>query len=145
MAMPVRLVLAIAVAALVAGCSSDSAKKENIEPPTPLVDFEAKVQIDKMWSTSVGDGSGVTGAGLVPAVSGGRAFFASIDGDIEAYDSLSGRRLWAKNLESFSGGPGANETLVVAGTIDGSVLAPLVAEQGPIWIDLVKGLNLEPQ
>jgi len=98
-----------------------------------LVKFEAKVQIEKIWSTSVGDGSGVTGAGLVPAISGGRAFFASIDGDIEAYDSLSGRRLWSKNLESFSGGPGASESLVVAGTIDGAVLAFDAESGAEVW------------
>jgi len=133
MAMRARLVLAMAAAGLLAGCTGDSAKKENIEPPTPLVKFEAKVQIDKLWSTSVGDGSGVTGAGLVPAVAGGRAFFASIDGDIEAYDSLSGRRLWAKKSDSFSGGPGASETLTVAGTIDGEVVAFEAETGAEVW------------
>lgn len=106
-----------------AGCAGDSAKKENIEPPTPLVDFTPSVSIERIWSTDVGDGAGVTGAGLVPAVAAGRVFAGGVDGELHGYDAASGKRIWSKEIASLSGGPGASAALVVAGTIEGAVVA----------------------
>ncbi len=121
---------AMLIAAMLLGaCAGDSAKKENIEPPTELVDFEPTLAVERIWSADVGDGAGVTGAGLVPAVAGGRVFAASVDGEIHAYAAASGERMWTKEVESVSGGPGASETLVVAGTIEGQVVA-LDADSG---------------
>lgn len=122
--MRARSWIALFAAALVAACSGDSAKKENIEPPTPLVDFEPTVAVDRLWSGSIGDGAGVTGAGLAPAVAGGRAYFASTDGRLAAFDAASGRRLWDVDAElAFGGGPGADDTTVAVGTLDGLVIA----------------------
>lgn len=118
---------------LLAACSGDSSKKENIEPPTALLDFAPIVTIDKLWSGSVGDGAGVTGAGLVPAIAGGRAYFASVDGEIAAFDAASGKRLWGNTLESFGGGPGANESMVVAGTLNGAVIAFDAETGAELW------------
>lgn len=125
----VRTPLLILSIALLAACAGDSAKKENIEPPTPLTEFAPAATVEKLWSTSVGDGAGATGASLVPAVAGGRVFAASIDGSIAAFDAASGKRLWSREIEAFSGGPGASSELVVAGTIDGAVIA-LAADSG---------------
>ncbi len=144
--MPMRgLVLsALLASVLLAGCAGDSAKKENIEPPTPLVELTPTVTVDKLWSASVGEGAGVSGAGLVPAVNGGRAYFASIDGTIVAVDAATGKRLWSQEIESFSGGPGAGESLVVAGTLDGSVIA-LDAETGAeVWRARVSSEVISP-
>ena len=122
--------LAMLISALLLGaCAGDSSKKENIEPPTELVDFDATIAVERIWSADVGDGAGVTGAGLVPAVAGGRVFAASVDGGIHAYNAASGERIWTKEIDSVSGGPGASDTLVVAGTIEGQVIA-LDAETG---------------
>lgn len=144
--MPMRkLVLsALLASAMLSGCAGDSAKKENIEPPTPLVDIAPTAVVEKLWSASVGEGAGETGAGLVPAVVGGRAFFASVDGDITAIDAATGKRLWSQTIESFSGGPGASESLVVAGTLNGSVVA-LDAETGAeIWRSQVSSEVISP-
>jgi len=117
-----RSAIVAALALVLAACASDSAKKENIEPPTSLLDLTPTLTVQRLWSASVGDGNGLTGAGLVPAVAAGRVFAADIDGEIHAYDAASGRRLWSKEVESFSGGPGASASLVVAGTIDGKAI-----------------------
>lgn len=126
--------VALLSAAALAACSGDSAKKENIEPPTPLVEFETTVAVDKLWSDSIGDGAAATGAALVPAIAAGRAFFASSDGRIAAFDAGSGRRLWQVEAEvAFGGGPGASESLVVAGTLDGEVIAFDAESGSELW------------
>jgi outer membrane protein assembly factor BamB len=123
MRIAMRVPLVLLVAAMLAACASDSAKKENIEPPTPLVDFAPTATVQKLWSASVGNGAGEVGAGLVPAVVGGRVYFASVDGDLAAFDASSGKRFWSKEFEPFSGGPGASDSLVVAGTLNGALIA----------------------
>jgi outer membrane protein assembly factor BamB len=129
-----KSILAVLLTAIVlTGCSGDSSKKENIEPPTELLDFAPVVTVDKLWSASVGDGAGVTGAGLVPAIAGGRAFFASVDGQIAAFDAGSGKRLWSHTQDSFGGGPGASEALVVVGTLDGAVIGLDASTGSELW------------
>ncbi len=118
-----RSALLAALTLVLAACAGDSAKKENIEPPTELVDVTPTVTVQRLWTAGVGNGDGLTGAGLVPAVAGGRLFAADLDGEIHAYDAASGRRLWSKEVEAFSGGPGASDTLVVAGTLNGAAIA----------------------
>ncbi len=129
---------------LLAGCAGDSAKKENIEPPTPLVEFTPSVVVEKLWSSSIGGGAGETGAGLVPAVAAGRAFFAGTDGDIMAIEASSGKRLWSQQVESFSGGPGAGESIVVAGTLNGAVIAFDAESGAEIWRSRVSSEVISP-
>lgn len=128
-----RLLWVALVAGLLAACGGDSAKKENIEPPTPLSEFAPSAVVQKLWSSSVGGGAAELGAGLVPAVAAGRAYFASPDGDIVAYDAASGRRLWDKKFEAFSGGPGTDGSIVVAGTIDGALIAVDAETGSEVW------------
>ncbi len=112
------LIIALALAAC-----SDSAKKENIEPPTPLADFEAKASIEKLWASSLGDGAARTGAQLTPAFAGGRLFAAGIESGIVAFDAANGARLWNQKIEGLTGGPAASLTIVVVGSIEGDVYA----------------------
>lgn len=117
------------VFAALAACGGDSAKKENIEPPTPLEDFTATVAVERVWSGSAGKGAGVTGAQLQPAVSAGRLYAASTSGEVYAYDAVNGRRLWTADIAGASGGPAVDAGVVVVGTIDGAVVA-LEADSG---------------
>jgi len=123
---------ALLAAGLLAGCAN-SAKKENIEPPTELVKFAPTVSVQRLWSASVGGGAGVTGASLSPAVAGGRVYFAGIKGELAAYDASSGKRLWKIDGAAFSGGPGASDRLVVVGTIDGEVIAYDAEAGSELW------------
>lgn len=120
---PSKWWLLAASAALLTACGGDSAKKENIEPPTPLVEFASSAVVQKLWTSSVGGGAAELGAGLVPAVSGDHVYFASPDGSLVAHDAATGRKLWSKKYESFSGGPAANPSVVVAGSIEGALIA----------------------
>ena len=68
-----------AVAALafsVGGCNwiKNLGKKDNVEPPTPLVDFTPTVQVQRIWSKGVGAGAGNSGAQIAPTVVDGRLY-----------------------------------------------------------------------
>jgi outer membrane protein assembly factor BamB len=128
-----RAWLLIPALVALAACGGDSAKKENIEPPTPLADFAPSVTVDRLWSGSAGKGAGVTGAQLQPAIAGGRIYAASTSGEVHAYDAANGRRLWKAEVAGASGGPGADAGVVVVGTIDGAVVALEADNGGERW------------
>jgi len=138
------LILAVLGVAL-GGCNwiKSLGKKDNVEPPTPLTEFAPTVQVQRIWSEGVGDGSGDSGARLAPAVIDGRLYAASVDGTVEALDAASGHSIWQKRLGErhgwlwkhgenslrWSGGPAVLGDLLVVGTLDGEVYA-LSAQDG---------------
>lgn len=122
-------------------------KKDNVQPPTPLVEFAPTTQIDKVWSEGVGKGAGLSGARLTPGSADGRLYAASVDGTIEAIDATSGKTLWQKHLGQrhgwlwrrsdnslrWSGGPTAQGDLVVVGGLDGQVYALSTQDGADRW------------
>ncbi len=129
----VRAWLLLPALAVLAACGGDSAKKENIEPPTPLAEFAASVSVERAWSGSAGKGAGVTGVQLQPALADGRLYAASTSGEVYAFDAANGRRLWTAEVAGASGGPGADAGVVVVGTIDGAVVALEADSGGERW------------
>jgi len=138
--------LALAAAFVVGGCHSF--KKENIQPPTPLVDFTATVQVEKLWTTSVGEGAGVSGVRLRPTVVDGVLYADSTDGKLVALDAITGKTLWSKSSKThgwfgwgdkkrpdgfFAGGPAVSGDLLVVGTLDGHVYAINAKDGSPRW------------
>ena len=143
------LVLSVAVlcgCARIRGWFSDS-KSENIEPPTPLVEFPQTLSVQKLWSERIGDGAGRSGARMGTTYADGKIFAASVSGDITALDAASGRTLWHKHMGNrhgwlwhhgensvrWSGGPSVAGDLVVAGTLDGTVQAFSVNDGNELW------------
>lgn len=117
------LLLGVALV-LLAGCGSDSLKRENIEPPKELVEFTPSVSVERLWARGVGDGVKLTGARLEPAVAGNRVFAASVDGQLVALEAGRGQQIWrAENATGYAGGPAADDDLVVVGTLEGEVIA----------------------
>src|SRR5215469_16856280 len=124
----------VALTSLVALAGCHSFKKENVQPPTPLVKgFKPTLQVTKIWTNSVGDGSGDSGVRLRPAVADGVLYAASTDGKIAAFDAASGKSLWSKSSRTqgwfgwgdkkradalYAGGPTVYGDLVVVGTLD---------------------------
>ena len=135
-----RAVLTLAVLALamtLGGCNwlKGLGKKDNVEPPTPLVAFTSTANVQKLWSGSAGDGSGKSGARMSPAVVGDRVYVASVNGDVQALDAASGRRLWSTTVKkvAWSGGPAANSAMVVVGALNGQVRAFSATDGSELW------------
>lgn len=115
-----RVMMVLAGAALLAACG----KNKNIDPPAELVDFRAKIDVQKAWSTSVGGDEPKLRLGLGVAVDGERAFAAGHKGEVIAVSVTNGKRLWRVNTKlPLSGGPGAGGGLVVVASSFGDIVA----------------------
>lgn len=121
---------ALSMLATLSGCGVGSlisdymSGEDDVHVVSELVQFAPTADLDRVWSTSVGDGTDKQYLSLEPAVSADRAFIASHDGDVAAVELANGRSAWQTDTDKpISGGPGLGAGLVVVGTSDGSVLA----------------------
>lgn len=112
-------------------------------PPQELVDFDATLDVKKLWSAKVGKGSELLRISLKPAGDGSRVYAASHDGKVSAYDPASGKLVWRQELEiRLSSGPGVGNGLVVVAGPDGDVVG-LRADDGRVaWRTNVVGESL---
>ena len=98
----------------------------------PLVEIEHAIDIKKIWSTRVGDGTDGFYLKLSPVAGEGVIFAAERDGEVIALEIESGKQHWkTKTKKPLSGGPGHGEGRVLVGTRDGEVIA-LSDEDGEI-------------
>jgi outer membrane protein assembly factor BamB len=113
-------VAALGLLALLGACSKD----KDVEPPAALVDFDAKLSVERVWDAGLGGKDKALRLALAPDVEGDRVYAAGPGGDLYAFDAGSGRTLWhAKTKLPLSAGPGSGEGLVVVGTSDGRLAA----------------------
>ncbi|MGH8119517.1 MAG: outer membrane protein assembly factor BamB [Gammaproteobacteria bacterium] len=121
------------------GCSAVSQRvstfmggEDNTAPPTPLEEIAQQVTISKIWEKKVGDGSDKQYLKLEPVYATGRIFVADSEGEIVAIDAQTGQVLWKTDADTrITGGPGASESLVIAGTGEAEVIT-LAADSGNI-------------
>ncbi|WP_312358183.1 outer membrane protein assembly factor BamB [Stutzerimonas balearica] len=126
-----KIAALLAVAVFAAGCSSNSSKEPE---PAELVKFDAEIQLDKVWSRSIGDGQGDTYNLLVPAVYGEQIYAADVDGLVVSMDRTTGKVNWKQDLDvSISGAVGAGYGLVLVGTLSGDVIALDVSTGEERW------------
>src|SRR5690606_16241929 len=94
------------------------------QEPAPLPEFQTEQRFDKLWSQGVGNGQGKLYNRLKPAVRGSRIVAAAANGDVEAFDRLSGRSQWDADLDvALVGGVGIGPGLVLVASADGRVWA----------------------
>ena len=122
----------------------------NLQPPKPLVEFTPTVQVQKIWSTRIGDGAGRSGVRLQPAFSDGKLYLISTDVKLEALDAATGKTLWKQSTRvgggiwpfrhkkpgpdaRFAGGPTVSGNLLVVGTLDGHVYAMDATTGKQLW------------
>ncbi len=146
------LPLLIATVAL-SGCGLWSKifnRGDNIQPPKPLVEITPSVQVQKLWSSRVGDGSGRSGVRLQPTYADGKLYLISTDGKIQALDAATGKTLWKQSTRvgegiwpfkhkkpgpdaRWAGGPSVLGNLLVGGPRDGHVYAMDSATGKQLW------------
>jgi outer membrane protein assembly factor BamB len=132
----VRVLVLVGATAVLVACS----KEKEVEPPAELVEFEPAVPMERTWQSSVGGSEIALRLGLDVAVAGGRAFGAGQNGEVAALDAASGRLAWrVRTKAALSGGPGADEELVVVGSSDGDVIALGAADGQVRWRVPVSG------
>lgn len=104
----------------VSACGSS---EDNSEPPSELVEFKASAVINKLWSTSIGDGVEQHYLKLYPLLLDDRLIVADREGQITALDIETGDALWRIQLNVLvSGGVGGNKNNHLITTRDGDVI-----------------------
>lgn len=107
-----RLILSLLCTLLLA-CSSGI---DPIEPPSELTGFKQRLALRSLWQRDTGQGTGGHYLELSPLLVGERLFVADRYGRVRAYHSISGERLWHRELErQVSAGPGAAQGMLLFG------------------------------
>lgn len=116
--------------ALLASCSGSI---DPVEPPSELVGFKPQLALHSRWQRTAGQGTGGQYLKLSPLLEGDRLFVADRYGRVTAYNSLSGERLWQRELErTISAGPGYAPGLLLFGG-DAEVFALDMQDGAPRW------------
>ena len=142
-AWPLRLTAMWLLAAMsITGCALFGGDEEELQP-TELLKFKQTLDVKKLWSTKVGDGTEFLRIALSPAGDGNRIYVASYDGKVSAYDPENGKRIWRTEVDVvLSAGPGVGGGLVVVAGYDGDLVA-LSAEDGTeLWRKNIAGESL---
>ncbi|RQR48710.1 outer membrane protein assembly factor BamB [Burkholderia sp. Bp9002] len=133
----VPVACAAAVLALAACSSSKDARRE----PTPLTEFKPVLDVQQVWSSSVGKG----GRFLFSPVAVGDAIFAAGEnGSVEKIDAKTGQRIWRTKLDSdLSAGVGSDGNLTAVGALKGGVF--VLGQDGKLlWNTSVQGEIFSP-
>jgi outer membrane protein assembly factor BamB len=141
--LPVRRIAIWLVAATsIAACGLFGDDEEELEP-TELLKFKQTLDVKRVWSTKVGDGTEFLRIGLSPAGDGNRIYAASYDGKVSAYDPEDGDRIWRTEVDVvLSAGPGVGDGLVVVAGYDGDLIALSAEDGSELWRTNISGESL---
>jgi len=138
-----RTAIAAATAFFLAGCGIFGGDKDEELEPSELLEFEQSLDVRRLWSEKVGDGSEFLRIGLSPAGDGNRIYAASYDGNVVAYNPDNGRRIWRTETEiTLSSGPGVGDGLVVVAGYDGELIALRAEDGSEAWRANIAGESL---
>ena len=117
-----RLIVLVGTVSL-ASCGIFGGDDDEIKP-AELIDFQPTVKVKRIWKADLGGDSEFLRVALQPASDGNRIFAASHDGNVSAYDPVTGKLEWRTELDQeLSAGPGVGEGLVVVTGNDGHIIA----------------------
>lgn len=131
--------LILLAAATLAGCGTMADPTAWFDEPeteaaAELVELTNQIQPQKLWSRDVGSGTGDQLLNLQPRILGDTVYVADAEGRVRALDAGTGRSRWDVDLDlPVSGGPGAGDGLVLAGTSDAEVVALNASNGEELW------------
>jgi outer membrane protein assembly factor BamB len=110
----------VALALLTLGCSSN----EPFEEPDPLPEIVESVELEEVWSRSIGDGMDGKLLILSPAIVGDSLYAVDAEGELYALDARTGEQIWYRDLSrSILAGVGADQSQLYLVGRNGELLA----------------------
>ena len=128
---------------IMSSCSSmDSLKfwqsdEVDIDEPKELENYTDQFPINLNWKISF-NGTNTLG-NFIPSYSGNNIFFADTSGNISSIDSSSGKVNWEIETVLLASGISSGFGILVAGDIDGNVIAYDQGNGSTLWSTNVKG------
>lgn len=106
-----RLASLVVLSLILGGCS---AKRDHVEPPSKLVDFQPSFTPREIWSVALGSGDPGGQLSLRPYVAEGLVVAVDTRGVVSAIEAASGTLRWRRELGfAVSSGIGGGEGLVL--------------------------------
>jgi len=131
-----RIAALAALTLLLSACSWFGGKddEEKLLEPLELVDIQTTLNVTKLWSAKLGDDAEFLRVKLRPAGDGNRIYAASRDGNVVAFDPVSGKKIWEHELDTeLSAGPGVGDGLLAVGSADGEIIALNTSDGAERW------------
>jgi outer membrane protein assembly factor BamB len=135
-----RRFIFVALVLALGACSKDKDKNKDTDTPAKLIDVQASLRVEHLWSADVGGEKVPLRLGLALANDGERIYAAGRKGDVAAFTLASGHQLWRTRTKApLAGAVALGNGLVVVGSSDGDVIA-LDAGSGAVrWRVRVNG------
>jgi len=126
-----------------AACSIFGNDKDPDLEPAALIKFKPTIEIKRLWTADLGDDAEFLRLALRPAGDGSRIYAASQDGNVSAFDPVSGKRIWRTELKlDLSAGPGVGDGRVVVASADGLIILLDAADGSERWRVNIHGESL---
>ncbi|WP_448217438.1 outer membrane protein assembly factor BamB [Endozoicomonas sp. 2B-B] len=130
----IRSLLIVSLTLGLASCSLFSDDEDIVRKPKTLTGFEPDIELQEVWSRSIGKGVEDSYERLVPSVSGDVIYAAGAQGDVIALNLETGKEIWKKSLElAVGGGITADFGMLLLGTLDGHVIALKEEDGSELW------------
>ena len=122
----------VSLGVLISACGIFS--DDEVEQPRELVDIDASVELEELWTANIGNGQGDSYLHLGPSIDGQYIYAAANNGEVYSLNKETGDRQWQRDTDDvISGAIGVGGGMVVYGTLDAQVVA-LDAENGEqVW------------
>jgi len=119
------LIVAAAGCSTVKGWIAKAGTNDNIHQPAALTVITPTISVQRLWQRTIGKGEQMLSLRDHPAIADGRVYVADSYGPfIYAIDLTTGRDIWKTNTKlRLTGGPGVGSGTVVAGSVNGDVVA----------------------
>jgi outer membrane protein assembly factor BamB len=117
--------------------------EEKALEPIELVNIQTTLQVAKLWSAKLGGDAEFLRVNLRPAGDGNRIYAASRDGNVIAFDPVSGKQAWKVELDTeLSAGPGVGNGMLAVGSTDGTIILLNASDGAERWRKNLDGETL---